>query len=292
MNLQSFRQNLGFLFRTMIFTLLVSSSVFAQEGATISGRVVDEFGDPVVRNSVAIQRYKVIDGGQEGRFVPFWQRSVDLDGRFSFTNIAPAESVSFVVDNEQTTGKILSIQMGELTLYPSDHPHFGKMRFSLEAGMELKNVVITVNTHIPPQVRARVVSADGIPLANANIYVVVQRRDLDGTGSGASGGTKQTDADGYFVEDIRVDDDPQFYVLGVEYQGFLAKALPFILHEGQPQVHLLLTLDGNPDPLTVPPPGPPTSTALTAFLNPPTVWFVNPTNGHAYKKIHCNSIVT
>ena len=290
MNLQSFKQNLGFLFGTTILSLLVSSSVVAQEGATISGRVVDELGDPVVGNSVAIQRYKAIDGGRGGQFVPFWQRSVNLDGRFSFTNIAPAESVSFVVDNEQTTGKILSIQMGELTLYPGDHPHFGKMRFSLEAGMELENVIITVNTHIPPQVRARVVSVDGIPLANANIYVAVQRRDLDGTGSGASSGTKQTDAEGYFVEDLRVDDDPKFYVLGVEYQGLLAKALPFILHEGQPQVHLLLTLDGNPDPLTAPPPGPPTPTALTAFLDPPTVWIMNPTNGHAYKKIHCTSI--
>ena len=67
MNLQSFKQNLGFLFGTTILSLLVSSSVVAQEGATISGRVVDELGDPVVGNSVAIQRYKVVDDGrQEG----------------------------------------------------------------------------------------------------------------------------------------------------------------------------------------------------------------------------------
>ena len=49
MNLQNFKQNLGLLFSvTMILSLLVVSSVVAQQGATISGRVVDELGDPVV----------------------------------------------------------------------------------------------------------------------------------------------------------------------------------------------------------------------------------------------------
>ena len=290
MNLQSFKQNFGFLVGAMILSVLASSSVVAQQGATISGRVVDELGDPVVGTSVAIHRYKAIeDDERRVPFVPFWQKPVNLDGSFSFVNIAPTESVSFIVDDEGTKGKILSIQMGELTLYPGDHPLFGKVRFSLEAGMEIEDVVITVNTNIPPQVRARVVSADGTPLVNTTIYVAVHRRDLDGTGYGGSSGTRQTDAEGYFVEDLRVDDDPGFYALGVEYQGLLAKALPFILHEGQPQVHLLLTLDGNPDPLARPPVGPP-STALTAFLDPPTVWIVNPANGHAYKKIHCDSI--
>ena len=296
MNLQSFKQNFRLLFGTMILSVLVSPSVVAQQGATISGRVVDELGDPVVGTSVALHRYKAIeDDDRWGRFVPFWQKPVDLDGSFSFVNIAPTESVSFVVEGERTKGKILSIQMGELTLYPGDNPHFGKVRFSLEAGMEVEDVVVTVNTNIPPQVRARVVSADGTPLANATIYFAMQRKDLDGTGGGGSGGTRQTDPEGYFVEDLRLDNDPSFYVLGVEYNGLFAKSIPFILHEGQPQVHLLLTLAGNPDPLARPPVrppvGPPASAiALTAFLNPPTVWIVNPANGHAYKKIHCNSI--
>ena len=290
MNLQSFKQIVGFLVGVMILSLLVSSSVVAQQGATISGRVVDELGDPVVGTSVALHRYKAVEDDERPvRFVPFWQKPVDLDGRFSFVNIAPTESVSFIVEDERTKGKILSIQMGELTLYPGDHPHFGKVRFSLEAGMEIEDVVITVNTNIPPQVRTRVVSADGTPLVNTTIYVAVHRRDLDGTGYGDSSGTRQTDAEGYFVEDLRVDDDSQFYMLGVKYHGLFAKAPPFILHEGQPQVHLLLTLAGNPDPLARPLVGPP-SAALTAFLNPPTVWIVNPANGHAYKKIHCDSV--
>ena len=292
MNLQSFRQNMRFLIGIAMLSLFVSSSTFAQEGVSVSGRVVNEFGDPIVGITIAIQPSKVIGNRREGRFVELWQRQTDLEGSFSITNIAPAESVRFVAGGEgaQTNTPILSIEMGELTLYPNTHPHFRGMQFSLAAGTEIENAVITVKTGIRPQVRARVVYADGTPVSNAQIRTRMLRRDLDGSGSGSSSGGTQTDDDGYFVENLRVDDDPQFYTLGVEHQGLLAKALPFILHEGQPQIHLLLSLNGNPAPLAERPPRPPTSDALTAFLTPPAVWIVNPANGHAYKRIHCQSI--
>ena len=289
MNLQNFKQNIGFFAGIAMLSLLVSSLTVAQEGASVSGRVVNELGDPVVGISIAIQPYKVMGNRRQEGVVDFWQRHTDLEGRFSITKIAP-ESVRFVVDAEQTETKILSIEMGDLTLYPNDHPHFDKMRFSLEAGMEIENAVVTVKMDIRPQIRARVVFADGVPVTNAQIRTHMLRRDLDASGYGSSSGTKQTDADGYFVENLRVDDDPKFYVLGVEHQGLLAKVLPFILHEGQPQVHLLLTLNGNAVPLSERPAASITSATLTAFVNPPTVWVVNPVNGHAYKSIYCHSI--
>lgn len=290
MNFQHFRQNPGFVVGIAVLCFLAASSTFAQEGATVSGRVVNEAGKPVVSISIGIQPYKVMGNRREEGFVEIWQRQTGLEGDFSISQIMPAESVRFVVQAEQTKTQILSIEMGEFTLYPSDHPLFRGMQFSLEAGMEIENVVITVKTDIRPQVRARVVFADGTPVANAQIYALILRRDLDGSGGGSSGGSAQTDADGYFVENLRVDDEPQFYVLGIEYQRLFAKALPFILHEGQPQVHLLLTLNGNPVPPAERPPGPRMSEALTTFLNPPTVWAVNPTNGHAYKSIYCHGI--
>ena len=151
------------------------------------------------------------------------------------------------------------------------------------------NAVTTVKADNRPQIRARVVFADGTPLANANIYVLVLRRDLDAGGSGGSGSTIETDAEGYFVEALREDGEPQFYVLGVAYQRYLAKAPPFILHDGQPEVHLLLTLDDNRVPLDKWKPNQ-GHTTLDAFLEPPTVWVVNPINGHAYKKVHCHDV--
>ena len=152
------------------------------------------------------------------------------------------------------------------------------------------NVVTTGQADSRSQIRARVVFADGTPLVNADIYVIVAHRDFDGSGFGSSGSTMQTDADGYFVEDISGYDEDEFYMLGVAYQGHLAKAPPFISHKGQPQVHLLLTLNDNQVPPDRWRPNQ-VFTTLEAFLEPPAVWVVNPINGHAYKKVYCQDVM-
>lgn len=146
------------------------------------------------------------------------------------------------------------------------------------------------NIRIPhKQIRVRVVSADGTPVTNVHIRVKVLHWDLDGSGWGSSPDTKQTDVEGFFVADLRLDDEPQFYILGVEYHGYIAKTDPFIIDDEQPQTPLLLTLNGDPtqdagqtsDQAYV---------ALKRSLRMPAVWVVNPANGHAYKKIYCEDI--
>lgn len=296
MNFQSFKQKIRYFVGIAVLCFLASSSTLAEEGVTVSGRVVNEAGDPVAGISIAIQPYKVMGNRREEGIVPLWERQTDAEGHFSIWPITPMESVRFVLKGtpgEQRTIQILSIKINDITLYPNGHPHppFNTIRFSLEAGMEIENAVITVKTDIQPQVRARVVFADGTPVVNTQIRTRMLRTDLDGSGGGSSSGSTNTDADGYFVKNLRVDGErePQFYTLGVEHQGLLAKAPPFVLHEGQPQVHLLLTLNGNQVPLAERP-LPPTSDALTAFMNPPSVWIVNPANRHAYKRIYCENI--
>ena len=151
------------------------------------------------------------------------------------------------------------------------------------------NVVTKAQAYHPPQIRARVVFANGTPLVNAEIYVLVRHRDFDGSGGGASGRTVQTDADGYFVKDLQRDEH-KFYMLGIAYQGHFAKAPPFILHEGQPEVHLLLRLNDNRVLLDEWRPNQVFET-LEIFLEPPTGWVANPINGHAYKRIYSSDIM-
>ena len=151
-------------------------------------------------------------------------------------------------------------------------------------------VVTKVQADNRPRVRARVVFADGTPLVNADIYVVVLGRDFDASGYGGSGGTMQTDAEGYFVEVLQGDNESQSYEIGVAYHGHLAKVPPFILHEGQPEVHLLLTLDDDRFPIDRWRPDQ-AYAMLEAFLDPPRVWVVNPANGHAYKRIYCHDVM-
>ena len=155
-------------------------------------------------------------------------------------------------------------------------------------------ILLTVGTKVQadnqPQIRARVVHADGTPLVNTEIYVLLAHRDLDARGGGSSGSTMRTDAEGYFVKAFRENDEDVFYVLGIAFQGHFAKSLPFILHKGQPEVHLLLTFDDNRVPLDRWKPDQVFRT-LEAFLEPPTTWVVNPINGHAYKRVYCPDVM-
>lgn len=289
MKFQNYRQWLGFLVAIAILFTFTLSFAFAQEGATFSGRIIDERGNPAVGISIAIQPYMIKAGGvREEQFLPQLVRRTGLQGRFSITDIPPV-SVKLVIGDHDTKTKTLSIEIGDLILYPNSRPPFEEMRFSLAPGSETKNVLIKVKTEIKPQIRARVVSADGTPITEAHIRIRVLRRDIDESGGGSSSRFRHTDAEGYFVENLRVDDEPQYYRLGIEYQGYLAKTVPFILHEGQPEVHLLLRLNENPIPEDKRIPEL-MSAALDEFLNPPAVWVVNPANGHAYKKIYCHSI--
>ena len=71
-------------------------------------------------------------------------------------------------------------------------------------------IVVTKVQADRPQIHARVVHANGTPLVNADIYVMVLRKGLDAGGSGGTASTMQTDADGYFVETLNVGNKPNF----------------------------------------------------------------------------------
>ncbi len=74
------------------------------------------------------------------------------------------------------------------------------------------NFLTTAQTDNAPKVQVRVVFADGTPLVNADIHVLVQRRKFEGRGGGLSRRTMQTDATGYFVETLD-GNDGEFYMV-------------------------------------------------------------------------------
>lgn len=288
MKFQIYRLRLALFVGIVMFFTFISQSTFAQESTTFSGRVVDEAGNPVVGVSVAIGSYTLKRSGTRSEFLTLLERQTDLQGSFSITNIPPG-SIRLALSKDDTKITVLSVEIDDLIFYPNNYPPFTEMRFSLDPKTKIENAVIKIKTNIRPQIRARVVSADGKPIVDAQILYKLLHRDLNATGRGYSSDHGRTDAEGYFVEKLRVDDEPQFYMIGIEYNGYFAKAAPFILHEGQPLVHLLLRLNENPIPEKE-------RTRervygeLTALLEPPPVWAINPANGHAYKKISCHSI--
>ena len=263
----------------------------AQGSTTFSGRLIDTEGNPISSITIYIRHNKGPNHGGPEDPDDYLQTRTDAKGRFAFPNIV-YDSLKLDIDGISRTSyeiNVLSVEFGEVALYPDRGWHWSSVNFDLEPGVKMENVVITANIRTRPKIRTRVVYADGTPLTNTPIYVYRRTNPFNGGTGGSSRGPERTDAEGYIVEYLYATEQPERYItLAVEYQGLFAKAVPFIL-EGN--MDLILTLNGNPGSLT----GPPLEhserfSALAASLEPPPVWVVNPANGHAYKRTHSQTI--
>ena len=266
----------------------MSASSVAQEGTTFSGRLIDTEGNPISGITIYIRHNKGPNhDGSEGPDDSLRTRT-DAKGRFAFSNIL-YDSLKLDIAGTSRTGyqiNVLSVEFGEIALYPDRNWHWSSVKFDLEPGVKMENVIITADIRVRPKIRTRVVYADGTPLTNTEIYGYRQTNPFVGNNRGSGELIERTDAEGYFVEYLyTVTDQPKHYItLAVQHQGLFAKAVPFV-SEGS--VDLVLTLNGKPKPLTEPPlEHSERFSALAAYLEPPPIWVVNPANGHAYKRTH------
>ena len=93
------------------------------------------------------------------------------------------------------------------------------------------------------RIRAKIVLADGTPLANKEVRISIKTRDLHGDGSGSIGATLQTDVQGYFIQYVDRGRATSYTVL-VEYKGFSATSEKFVLKVGERREDLILKLPG------------------------------------------------
>ena len=195
-------------------------------------------------------------------------------------------------DDFEPDFEVLSIDISGITFYPRDD--FSRIGFSVEPGSHIKNVKVIVQPRM--RIRGRVLFKDGTPLRNARLRLGFNYTREDGQGHGSSGGNPRTDADGYFLFYLDEKDDTANYTFSVEYQEVEATAGPVLLKPGDRLDGLTFTFDSEP----IAPKPPPDKMPFNPSATPPapkpisiptfeTVWIVNPTNGHAYKKIPCES---
>ena len=283
---------IAFLFLTVPLLMWMSASSVAQGSTTFSGRLIDTEGNTISGITIYIRHNKGPNhDGSEGPDDSLQTRT-DAKGRFAFPNIL-YDSLKLDIDGTSKIGyqiNVLSVEFGEITLYPDRGWHWSSVKFDLEPGVKMENVIITADIQIRPKIRTRVVYADGTPLTNTEIYMYMQTNPFVGNNTAGGHLIEQTDAQGYFVEYLyTVTDQPERYItLAVEHQGLFTKAVPFV-YEGD--VDLVLTLNGNPKSLTEPPlEHSKRFSALAAYLEPPPVWVVNPANGHAYKRTQSQTI--
>lgn len=217
---------------------------------------------------------------------------IDLFEKFDPEKFDPEAEISQELmrrDIMEPDKRIYAIQFGSVIFFNVGDPDFDVgVTFALEPGVIIEDVKVTVKSRL--RIRGRVVYADGTPLANAEADLDMEQNHETRPNHGGSTGTNFfTDPDGYFVEYV---DEPGFYTLSVEYNDLSAGAGPFLLKDGVQPQEILLTLEGKPDPIEPPADDIPVPGDI-AFRQPPapppikSVWIINPTNGHAYKKVLC-----
>ena len=207
-----------------------------------------------------------------------------------FAAIHTSSVTEMETDDFEPDFEVLSIDIRGITFYPRND--FSRIGFSVEPGSHIKNVQVIVQPRM--RIRGRVLFKDGTPLRNARLRLGFSY--THGNGHGSSGGSPRTDADGYFLFCLDEKDDTANYTFLVEYQALEATAGPVLLKPGDRLDGLTFTFDSEPiapkppphkmgfkPPTKLPPPKP---IAIPAF---DTVWIVNPANGHAYKRIPCES---
>ena len=277
-----------------VLTFVFSWHGIAQEGeSSLSGRVVDTDGKPVVGLELAIKPVEIREPRDMVPRAPFvsWLRVVtDREGRFSFHNIDAGSSQFVMFPEHGSDFEIISLEIGDLTFYSTaflqDFPTwFGKLTFTIEPGTHLEDVVVKVK---PPRmrIRGRVLLKDGTPLTNTDIGLTVRRRKREthlfilpaGGSAGSSGGGVRTDAEGYFVS--YYPDEASEYSVIVKYEGASAKSRWFRLKKGQRNDKLVLVLKDLEEHRVR------RSERVKARQ---AVWVVNPENNHAYKRIQCDS---
>ena len=283
MNRSCFKRNLTFLATTI--TLLFgtfSYSTALEATSTLSGRVVGVNGKPIAGLPIVIKPFQVIDGKVQYVYISSPVSQTDDAGHFSIPNIVPI-SIQLAIRTPDYV--IRSVKMGPVAVYQHLLPPFGGIAFEIKPGTHIENVEVTVKP--PMRIRMRIISADGTPLSDARVGIKIRHRSLNGTGSGTSSCSTETDNAGYVVEHVR---KPGLYTVTANYRGLSATAEPFTLQEGERKDDVVFTFEDEPAS-TDPPSGRVAASAewSTSPSADTGVWVVNPANGHAYKSISCKS---
>ena len=300
-----------------------------EDASTLSGRVIDMEGNPVSDLTLGIQPIDMIDGEMWQMPTPMRHARTDAAGDFRINDIVPGHAKLVVIPKTGTfesDKEIHAIEIGGLRFLTSDRSNFqisheqrirflstfevepkkvsavGGIPLYIKSRVDIKDITVRVRPRM--RIRCRVLLADGTPLTDAATKLHLHYRSLDGVNSGkGSRSPTYTDSDGYIVMYVNL---PAFCTVSVEYQGDTAMGETFKIAEEQRRHDLVFRLSKAsippvpnaptplPEDVQVPPPVPsiPKKVQAPSVPQMPNLigtWVVNPTNGHAYKRIQCKT---
>ena len=188
--------------------VMEKADVTLPRGSAVSGRVLDEFGEPVSDASVTAMRMQYAAGRR--RLVPAGRPSMTNDlGYFRVFGLSPGDY--FVTANVRTLDSMMMDMLGggsiggpvgsnsnsgyAATYYPGTQNPAEAQRLSLTVGQEMQ-----VDLQMQPVRLARIsgtaTSSDGKPMSNAMVLLIPTMKDAVAM---MPGGTSRTDKDGNFT---------------------------------------------------------------------------------------------
>ena len=232
--------------------------------------------------------------------LPFLESKTDSEGRFTFTDIA-TEMVQLMVlpiekdpatqrpvpQNLKSVPEIQTIKFGEVTFHPHDFSYFqliGAITFAVKPGSAIEDVEVVIENQPKPKIQGKLVFKNGEPFADPTFKINIGRLNSDSGVGSAYSRSLHTNADGSFVFGIV---GFGVYALSVNHRGLSAMSEPFTVEADKPHETVVLTLNGNPADLSELSSQRPEERQY-GVPDVPSVWIVNPENGHAYKWIACN----
>ncbi len=288
-------------FVLLVSLVFLSAISFETQASKITGKIVDENGNPVEDVVVNIMSYKgkLLHGRRHMRmneqiFPPPQPSNTDVTGAFTIENInSPSINLLKLSLGGESDYEIRSIEIQGIRFNVHRHQFHWLDGFPFGIEEETEEIKVKFTVRLRMRIRGQVLAADGTPLSNARVDLMVRRRSITGSGRGSSGGTQTLDEKGGFTRYV---DSPANYTISVTYQGQTVESKEILLEQGQRMDGLTLTFDEKiqpqkPNIQKQPANIPPDPERMQAVFKRQKegVWAINPTNRHAYRKIQCQS---
>jgi protocatechuate 3,4-dioxygenase beta subunit len=174
-------------------------SLALPRGSALSGRIVDEFGEPVADAHVSVMRYQFFNG--ERRLVPVARfDQTDDGGNFRIYGLSPGDY--YVSANLQSFGPFAQTEDRAgyaATYYPGTGSPAQAEKIPVGLGTEVSGITFSLLPVRTARITGSVLSSSGKPLAGAMVMLTVAGEGGVGGGFMTMSGARPTGPDGSFT---------------------------------------------------------------------------------------------
>lgn len=165
-------------------------------GGVITGRVLDEFGEPIAGAQMTALRSRYFQGSR--RLMPSGNATTDDIGGFRLFGLAPGDyyvsgALRDYTMNMPGTATATGMEGYAPTYYPGTPNAAEAQRVTVKVGAETTNVTFSLAATKLARITGRVVSSTGEPVVQAVVMVNQIDRQAFGMGMGFGGGATRSD---------------------------------------------------------------------------------------------------